>query len=73
MLDLVGPSKQRDRGAGIAGVISECSNTLTRRIREELNIVQDASPASKATEVLGPAFLAFVAMTELNMGMNERN
>ena len=69
----MGPCQQGDGGTGVASVVPESSDTLSRRVGEELDVVQYATSAGEAVEVIGPAFLAFVAVTKLDVRVNERN
>lgn len=69
----MGPCQQGDCSTGVASIVPESSDTLSRRLREELDVVQNATSACEAVEVVGPAFLAFVAVAKLDMGVNERD
>jgi len=53
--------------------MSKGSNTLSGRVSEKLDVVQDATATDEAIEISCPSFLPFVAMTKLDVRMNEGN
>ena len=73
MRQLVSPSKQSDRGAGIASVISKCCHTLARRIGQKFNIIERATAASESGKVRDPICLLLVAVPELDVSVMQRN
>lgn len=73
MLYLMSPRQQGYCGACIAGVISKGSDTLSRRVGKEFDVVQYAVAAGESIKIMSPAFLAFIAVTKLNVRVNQRD
>lgn len=71
VLELVGPGLDGERGAGIACVVPEGSNSAAGVVGEEFEVEEGAAALREAREDFFPACLVFVAVGELHVSVLE--
>lgn len=69
--DLMRPGQQGHGSPGVSGMVAKGSNASAVVIRQELDVVQQAIATDESREVLVPALLVLVAVTELDVSMAE--
>ncbi|KAI9777882.1 MAG: hypothetical protein M1816_004390 [Peltula sp. TS41687] len=73
MSELMGPSEERNRCAGVSGVVSESGDAPARGVGQELDVIQSVAASFEAGEIAIPVLLAFVIVPELDVGVVKRD